>query len=122
MFGLLTTDGRRIFRQYGKFDMHAFARFLKTAVYKFGKICMILDNAPQHYARAVCQIVERVEGLTLRFPPAATPEISAIEAYWKELKRKVLDVSHTSLDMLRKAIARYTRYAKPNLHVETFLY
>ena len=83
---------------------------------------MILDNAPQHYARVVCQIVERVEGLMLRFPTAATPEISAIEAYWKELKRKVLDVSHTSLDMLRKAIARYTRYAKPNLHVETFLY
>ena len=42
--------------------------------------------------------------------------------YWKELKRKVIDVPHTSLAMLFKAIARYARHAKPNLGVETFLY
>ena len=83
---------------------------------------MAADRVPQHCARMVRHIVERIEGLTLRLLPAATPEISAIEPYWKELKHKVLDVSHTSLDMLRKAIARYTRHAKPNLDVETFLY
>ena len=37
VFGLLTTDGRRIFRQYGKFDMHAFARFLKTQYTSLGR-------------------------------------------------------------------------------------
>ena len=46
VFGLITTDGRRMFRQYDKFDMHAFAKFLKAAVRKFGKICIILDKAP----------------------------------------------------------------------------
>ena len=46
VFGLLTIDGRRMFRQYDRFDMHAFARFLKAAVRKFGRICLILDNAP----------------------------------------------------------------------------
>ena len=70
----------------------------------------------------ICHLVERVEGLTLKFFPAATPEISEIEPYWKGLKRKVFDVPHTSLTMLRKAITIYTRYAKPNLDVETFLY
>ena len=122
VFGLLTTDGRSMFRQYDKFDMHAFAKFIKAAVRKFGKICLILDNAPQHYARLIRQLVEMIDGLTLKFLPAATPEISAIEPYWREHKRKVLDVPHTSLAMLRKAIARYPRYAKPNLDVETFLY
>ena len=122
VFGLLTTDGRRMFRQYNKFDMHAFAKFIKAAVRKFGKICMILDNAQQHHARMIRHLVETMEGLTLKFLPAATPEISVIEPYWRELKRKVLDVPHTSLAMLRKAIARYTRYAKPNFDVETFLY
>ena len=122
VFGLLTTDGRRVFRQYDRFDMYAFARFLKAVVRKFGKICMILDNAPQHHARMIYQLVEMIEGLTLKFLPAATPEISAIELYWKELKRKMLDVPHTSLITLRKAIVRYTKYAKPNLDVETFLY
>ena len=122
VFGLLTTDGRRMFRQYDRFGMHAFARFLKAAVCRFGKICLILDNAPQHHARMVRNLVEMIDDLMLKFLPAATPEISAIEPYWRELKRKVLDVPHTNLAMLRKAIARYTRHAKPNLDVETFLY
>ena len=122
VFGLLTTDGRRMFRQYDRFDMHAFAKFLRAAVRKFGKICMILDRAPQHRAKMIRRLVEMTDGLTLKFLPAATPEISAIEPYWKELKRKVLDVPHTSLAMLCKAIARYTRYTKPGLDVETFLY
>ena len=46
VFGLLTTDGRMMFRQYDRFDMHAFARFLKAAVRRFGRICIILDRAP----------------------------------------------------------------------------
>ena len=41
VFGLITTDGRMMFRQYDRFDMHAFARFLRAAVRKFGKICMM---------------------------------------------------------------------------------
>ena len=41
---MLTTEGRRMFRQYDRFEMHAFARFPKAAVRKFGKICLIVDN------------------------------------------------------------------------------
>ena len=81
VFGLLTTDGKRMFRQYDKFDMHAFAKFLKTAVRKFVRICLILDNTPQHHVRMARQLVERIKGLTLKFLPAATPEISTIEPY-----------------------------------------
>ena len=102
--------------------MHAFAKFLKATVRKFGKICLILDNAPQHHARMIRQLVEMIDGMTLKFLPAATSDIGAIEPYWKELKRKVLDVPHTGLIMPRRAIARYTKHAKPNLDVETFLY
>ena len=111
-----------MFGQYDKFDMHAFAKFIKGAVRKFGRICLILDNTLQHHARLIRQLVEMMNGLTLKFLPAAAHEISAIEPYWKGLKRKVLDVPHASLDMLRKAIARYARYTKPNLDAETFLY
>ena len=81
VFGLLTTDGRRMFRQYDRFEMHAFAKFLKAAVRKFGKICLIVDNAPQHHAKMILRLVDEIDGLTLKFLPAATPEISAIEIY-----------------------------------------
>ena len=83
---------------------------------------MMLENAPQYHTRMMRQIVEMIDGLTLKFLPSATPEISAIEPCWRELRRKVLDVPHTNLTMLRKAIVRHTSYAKSNLDVETFLY
>ena len=40
---------------------------------------MILDNVLRHHAKMIRQSVERIKGLTLKFPPSATPEISAIE-------------------------------------------
>ena len=122
LYGLITTDGRGMFRQYDKFNQHAFADFLMQAVYKFKKICLIMDKASQHRATKIRKLVERTDGLEIIFLPTATPDLSAIETYWRDLKRAVLDVSYTSLRMLREAITRYTRYKKPNLVVENFLY
>ena len=70
-----------MFRQYGKFGKHAFARFLKVTVRKFGKICLIVDDGPQHHAKMILRLVDEIDGLTLKFPPTATPEISAVEIY-----------------------------------------
>ena len=42
--GLLTTDGRGMFRQYDEFTKDTFADFLKQALYKFKKICLIMDR------------------------------------------------------------------------------
>ena len=111
-----------MFRQYDKFNQHAFADFLMQAVYKFKKICLIMDKASQHRATKIRKLVERTDGLEIIFLPTATPDLSAIETYWRDLKRAVLDVSYTSLRMLHEAITRYTRYKKPNLVVENFLY
>ena len=78
VFGLLTPDGRGVvFRQYRKFDKHASAKFLKAAVRRFKKICMILDDAPQHKARMIRDLVDSTDGLTLKFLPATIPELSA---------------------------------------------
>ena len=120
--GLLTTDGRGMFRQYDEFTKDTFADFLKQALYKFKKICLIMDRASQHRATKIRELVEKTDGLEIIFLPTATPDLSAIETYWRDLKRAVLDVSYTSLRMLREAITRYTRYKKPNLIVENFLY
>ena len=70
-----------MFRQYDKFDKHSFARFLKVTVRKFGKICLIVDNASQHHAKIILRLADEIDGLTLKFLPAATPGISAIEIY-----------------------------------------
>ena len=111
-----------MFRQHDRFDMHAFARFLRAAVRKFGKICLIVDNAPKCRAKMIRHLVDKTDGLTLKFLQVAVPEISACEIYWRDLRRRVPDVSYINLNMLRKAISRYTRYTKPNLDVEKILY
>ena len=111
-----------MFRQYDKFNQRAFADFLMQAVCKFKKICLIMDKASQHRATKIRELVERTDGLEIIFLPTATPDLSAIGTYWRDLKRAVLDVSYASPRMLREAITRYTRYKKPNLVVENFLY
>ena len=68
------------------------------------------------------KLVDKTDCLELIFLPTATPDLSAIETYWRDLKRAVLDVPYTNLRMLREAIARYARLVKSNLVVENFLY
>ena len=92
--GLITTDGRGMFRQYDEFTKDTFADFLMQAVYKFKKICLIMDKASQHRATKIRELVERTDGLEIIFLPTATPDLSAIETYWRDLKRAVLDVSY----------------------------
>ena len=46
LYGLITTDGRGMFRLYDKFNQHAFADVLMQAVYKFKKICLIHGTRP----------------------------------------------------------------------------
>ena len=72
VFGLITTDDGSVFRQYDKFDKHTFAKFLKVAVRKFEKICLIVDNAPQHYAKMILRLVDEIDGLTLKFLPTTS--------------------------------------------------
>ena len=48
VFGLLTTDGRGMFRQYEKFNQDSFADYLKQAVRKFKKI----DVIPEYIFRS----------------------------------------------------------------------
>ena len=67
--GLLTTDGRGMFRQYDEFTKDTFADFLKQALYKFKKICLIMDRASQHRATKIRELVEKTDGLEIIFLP-----------------------------------------------------
>ena len=111
-----------MFRQYDAFTKDTFEDFLRQAMYRFKKICLIMDKASQHRASNIRKLLDGTDDPETVFLPTATPDLSAIETYWRDLKRAVLDVPYTSLSMLREAITRYTRYKKPNLVVENFLY
>ena len=44
-------------------------------------INLVVHYAPQHHAKMILRLADEIDGLTLKFLPAATPEISAIEIY-----------------------------------------
>ena len=81
-------------------------------MYRFKKICLIMDKASQHRASNIRKLLDGTDGLEIIFLPTATPDLSAIETYWRDLKRAVLDVPYTSLSMLPRGESPGTRGTK----------
>jgi hypothetical protein len=48
IFGILSMDGKQLFRQYTRFDSHSFIRYLDEVRKKFKKFVIFLDRATQH--------------------------------------------------------------------------
>jgi len=47
LFGVLSTDGKQLFRQYNRFDSQTFIRYLEQVRKKFKKFIIFVDRA-QH--------------------------------------------------------------------------
>ena len=48
IFGVLSLDGKQLFRQYERFDSHSFIAYLEEVKKKFKKFIMFADRATQH--------------------------------------------------------------------------
>ena len=90
VYGAITTDGRRLFRTYDKFDKETFLAYLKELHYHFGRVLVITDSARQHTATIVNDFVSQNKDVRMLYLPTATPELSAIEEYWHQAKRDIL--------------------------------
>ncbi len=51
IFGVLSNDGKQLFRQYNRFDSHSFIRYLEQVRKKFKKFIIFVDRAPQHRSK-----------------------------------------------------------------------
>jgi hypothetical protein len=45
IFGVLSTDGKQLFRQYNRFDGHSFMTYLEQVRKKFKKFVIFVDRA-----------------------------------------------------------------------------
>ena len=121
--GMLSTDGRQIFRTCEKFDARSFIDILKIAHKKFGKICVIADNAAQH---ATAKVVKRWlrkhrNDVRLVFLPPGAPHLSAIEEAWHQAKRMLFEIHHYDVSDRRKMISEFFRTYRFNLDVLKYL-
>ena len=59
VFGVLSLNGKQLFRQDQRFDSQPFIAYLEEARKKFRKFVMIVDRATQHRSRMVREYLQR---------------------------------------------------------------
>ena len=86
-FGVLSPDGKQLFRQYGRFDSHSFIAYLEDAKKKFEKFIIFTDRATQHRSQTVREYLQRnLETIRIKYFPVGSPEFNAVEECWGQGK------------------------------------
>ena len=105
VYGTIADDGTRLMRTYDRFNSANFVHYLKQAHKKWGKVLMVMDNAAQHKTKKVRRYLKKNPDVVLLYLPVARPELSAIEAVWKDAKyRLVTSAFYDTVDHLKKAV------------------
>ena len=122
LFGVLSTDGKQLFRQYNRFDSQTFIRYLEQVRKKFKKFIIFVDRATQHRSKIVQEYLQRNEdSMKIEYFPVSSPEFNAIEECWKQGKYNLLSNYYPNFQSLRHMISRYYRTRRFNLDVKKYL-
>ncbi len=65
VFGVLSNDGKQLFRQYAQFDSLSFIRYLEEVRKNFKKFVMFVDRATQHRSKIVKKYLQRNKDIVL---------------------------------------------------------
>jgi len=107
VFGAIAADGRSLFGTYDRFDQDVYQVPPGTAT-QFGRIAVIMDNAPQHTGARVRRYIRENHDIRAIALPVATPELNATEEYWHQLKQNVaVSMHYEDADAMRNAIRVY---------------
>jgi transposase len=110
LFGVLSTDGKQLFRQYNRFDSHSFIRYLEQVRKKFKKFVIFVDRATQHRSKVVQEYLHRNgDSVKIEYFPVGSPEFNAIEECWKQGKYNLLSNYYPNFQSLRHMISQYYR-------------
>ena len=123
VYGALAEDRTWLMRQYERFDGPTFVKYLKEARRKWGKVLLITDNASQHKTKAVGEYLKEHDEVEILYLPTATPNLSAIEAIWKEAKYRLVTSEHyKTLEDLKHVVSEYFRTCSVRFDIYRFLY
>ena len=122
-FGVLSLDGKQLFRQYQRFDSQSFIAYLEDVKKKFRKFIMIVDRATQHRSRMVKEYLQRnLETIRMEYFPVGSPEFNAVEECWRQGKYSILSNCPYSLSHLKEMISQYYRTRRFNLDIKKYLF
>ena len=112
----LSTKAVRLFGALGRDRIHVkavertnsetFVEFLKGLHQEYGRLVILLDNAPYHRYKAVNEFVKSACGeIKLAYLPPCTTQLNPIEIQWRVLKEMLAGGYFESTDGLVGAIA-----------------
>jgi transposase len=121
IFGVLSIDGKQLFRQFNQFDSLSFIRYLEVRK-KFKKFVIFVDRATQHRSKVVQKYLQRNEdSVRIEYFPVGSPEFNAVEECWRQGKYNLLSNYHSSFSHLKQVISQYYRTTRFNLDIKKYL-
>ena len=96
-----------VFQKAEWFNAKTFQQFLKHLLTVFDKVCLIIDNASYHKAKALHPFLEaNKDRLRLHPLPPYSPELNAVEMVWRETRK---DATHNRYFPTIKGLTRTVR-------------
>ena len=123
VFGSLSIDGRKLFRQYPKMNSDVFLKYLKCLKRKFKRFIFFYDGAPWHRSEDVEDFFEENRDwiIPVRLPKCS-PEFNPIEECWRQGKNDITgSILPPSFDALKHNISEYYRTKRFNLDIIKYL-
>jgi transposase len=122
IFGVLSLNGKLLFRQYDRFDSHSFITHLEAVRKKFKKFIMFADSATQHRSRIVKEYLQRNgDDIMAEYFPVGSPEFNAVEECWRQGKYNLLSEYYPNFQSLKQVISNYYRTIRFNLNIKKYL-
>ena len=80
IYGVLSSDGKQLFKQYDRFDSHSFIEYLEKVRKKLKKFIIFVDRTTQHRSKVVQEYLQKNEdSVKIEYFPVGSPEFNAIE-------------------------------------------
>jgi len=124
LFGVVSLDGKQLFRQYDTFDENTFYGYLKQIHHKFPKCYLFLDKASPHYKSQKVRkyFDEHKRSLIPIWLPTASPEFMILEECWRISKNDLLVLTYyQSFTEFKRRIGLYFRTKRFKLNLRNYL-
>jgi len=122
IFGVLSLDGKQLFRQYDRFDSLSFIAYLEEVRKKFKKFIIFMDRASQHRSKIVQQYLQRnIDDIRVEYFPVGSPQFNAVEECWKQGKYNILSNYCPGFLHLKQIISNYYQTRRFNLDIKKYL-
>lgn len=123
VFGALSSDGRKLFRQYPCINAKSFLNYVRSLKRKFVHFVFFYDGAPWHRAKSVSDYFAANNDCIIPMRlPKCSPEFNAVEECWRQGKMQILgSIFPPTFDGLKRQVAEFYRTKKFNLDVIKYL-